>query len=110
MFRDRPTVAEPDANAGAHQVPLSAHLDRLTVQERAAATPRRIKLAGDRMVDNAEHQFAARNQAYGNAPEWNSGQKIVRAVDRVDHPHRGRPRIARTALLAEKAVPRKQPR
>src|SRR5262249_196315 len=37
-----------------------------------------------------------------------TGQKIVRPVDRVDHPERRRIRVAGAALLTEKSIPREQ--
>ena len=56
------------------------------------------------MIDDAERQLAGDHQSNGDAPEGNAGQKIVGAVDRIDDPDGRGIRVARAALLAEKAV------
>ena len=55
-------------------------------------------------MNDPEHQFAFGHHTDRYAPERNAGQKIVRAVDRVDHPDRRRIGIVCASLLAEKAV------
>src|SRR5215831_14062856 len=108
MLRRRPAIAEADADAGAGKVGLAAHLDPLSVQKGAAAASRREEFIRERVIDDPQHQFSRGDHSHRYAPERNAGQKIVRPVDRVDHPERSRIRVAGATLLTEKSVPREQ--
>src|SRR4051812_47299355 len=68
MIADRPPIAEADTDAGAFDVRLAADLDSMTIQKRTPGLAGGIKLGGDRVVDDPEHQFAIHHKANRNAP------------------------------------------
>jgi len=89
---------------------MAAALNPTDLDNRLRVAEAVVEFGSQRVINNAQRQFAGGDQAHRHAPEGDPSQKIVRVVDRVDHPYRSGIRVACASFLTNKTVARKQPR
>ena len=79
------------------------HLEGLPVEEGALPAARRVKIPGDRLIDDARRHLAVLLEPHKRRPERDAPDEVARAVDGIhDEPALRRP--AGAELLAQDAV------